>query len=202
MSLFRVEGATPDENDESKEHSLAARLAAVRATAEEAQTTVDESAAQYQILIREQVAFHANYVPAFDDDPAFAAAPAPAPGLPAAPAARRGLLCDGDGDDVAPLMEARAPPPAASESESDGDDDPEPPLAARRRRGGVLDDGGGDDAASDGTDDGGAHLTTVAARLRSLLLGRSDLFRPLTFRGFKSESFPQQSRLGLMMDGR
>ena len=30
MSLFRVEGATPDENDESKEHSLAARLAAVR----------------------------------------------------------------------------------------------------------------------------------------------------------------------------
>ena len=45
MSLFRVEGATPDENDESKEHSLAARLAAVRATAEEAQTTVDESAA-------------------------------------------------------------------------------------------------------------------------------------------------------------
>ena len=88
MSLFRVEGATPDENDESKEHSLAARLAAVRATAEEAQTTVDESAAQYQTLIREQVDFHANYVPAFDNDPAFAAAPAPAPGLPAAPAAR------------------------------------------------------------------------------------------------------------------
>ena len=78
MSLFRVEGATPDENDESKEHSLAARLAAVRATAEEAQTTVDESAAQYQTLIREQVDFHANYVPAFDNDPAFAAAPAPA----------------------------------------------------------------------------------------------------------------------------
>ena len=70
MSLFRVEGATPDENDESTEHSLAARLAAVRATAEEAQTTVDESAAQYQTLIREQVAFHAHYVPAFDDDPA------------------------------------------------------------------------------------------------------------------------------------
>ena len=69
MSLFRVEGATPDENDESKEHSLAARLAAVRATAEEAQTTVDESAAQYQTLIREQVDFHANYVPAFDNDP-------------------------------------------------------------------------------------------------------------------------------------
>ena len=77
MSLFRVEGATPDENDESTEHSLAAKLAAVRATAEEAQTTVDESAAQYQILIREQVDFHANYVPAFDQDPAFAAAPAP-----------------------------------------------------------------------------------------------------------------------------
>ena len=74
MSLFRVEGATPDENDESKELSLAARLAAVRATAEEAQTTVDESAAQYQTLIREQVDFHANYVPAFDNDPAFAAA--------------------------------------------------------------------------------------------------------------------------------
>ena len=53
MSLFRVEGATPDENDESTEHSLAAKLAAVRATAEEAQTTVDESAAQYQTLIRE-----------------------------------------------------------------------------------------------------------------------------------------------------
>ena len=156
MSLFRVEGATPDENDESKEHSLAARLAAVRATAEEAQTTVDESAAQYQTLIREQVDFHANYVPAFDNDPAFAAAPAPAPGLPAAPAARRGLLCDGDDDDVVPLMEARAPPPAASESESDGDDDPEPPLAARRRRGGVLDDGG-DSVPSD---DGGAHLST------------------------------------------
>ena len=82
MSLFRVEGATPDENDESKEHSLAARLAAVRATAEEAQTTVDESAAQYQTLIREQVDFHANYVPAFDNDPAFAAAPAPAPACP------------------------------------------------------------------------------------------------------------------------
>ena len=62
MSLFRVEGATPDENDESTEHSLAAKLAAVRATAEEAQTTVDVSAAQYQTLIREQVDFHANYV--------------------------------------------------------------------------------------------------------------------------------------------
>ena len=159
MSLFRLEGATPDENDESTEHSLAAKLAAVRATAEEAQTTVDESAAQYQTLIREQVAFHANYVPAFDDDPAFAAAPAPAPGLPAAPAARRGLLCDGDGDDVVPLMEARAPPPAASESDGEGDD-PEPPLAARRRRGGVLDDGGGGDAGP--SDDGGAHPTTTA----------------------------------------
>ena len=94
MSLFRVEGATPDENDESKEHSLAARLAAVRATAEEAQTTVDESAAQYQTLIREQVDFHANYVPAFDNDPAFAAAPAVAAAAPpplalAAAAARR-----------------------------------------------------------------------------------------------------------------
>ena len=54
-----------------------ASAAAVRATAEEAQTTVDESAAQYQTLIREQVDFHANYVPAFDNDPAFAAAPAP-----------------------------------------------------------------------------------------------------------------------------
>ena len=71
MSLFRLEGATPDENDESTERSLAAKLAAVRATAEEAQTTVDASAAQYQTLIREQVAFHANYVPAFDDDPSF-----------------------------------------------------------------------------------------------------------------------------------
>ena len=92
MSLFRVEGATPDENDESKEHSLAARLAAVRATAEEAQTTVDESAAQYQTLIREQVDFHANYVPAFDNDPAFA--------VPS-------------GSRVPPAPRARAPRPAA-----------------------------------------------------------------------------------------
>ena len=50
MSLFRVEGATPDEKYESTEHCLAAKLAAVRATAVEAQTTVDESAAQYQTL--------------------------------------------------------------------------------------------------------------------------------------------------------
>ena len=161
MSLFRVEGATPDENDESTEHSLAARLAAVRATAEEAQTTVDASAAQYQTLIREQVDFHANYVPAFDNDPAFAAAPAPAPGLPAAPAARRGLLCDGDDDDVVPLMEARAPPPAASDSESD-DEGPAARAVSPRRRGGVLDDGGDADPAR-GTDDGGAHPTTAPA---------------------------------------
>ena len=145
MSLFRPETGAPA-NDGSAEDALAARLARVRAAAEAAQTSVDESAEQYAVMVAEQVDFHANYVPAYNADPAFAGAPAPAPapGLPAAPSGRRGLLCDAD-DECGPLLEARAPPPAAASDASDDEDGGAVALAASpRRRGGVLDDGAAD----------------------------------------------------------